>query len=102
MPSQAGCERNFSTLGWFFGDRRNRLSVSHVESMAKVRSYYLTNIKKELAYYDSIGGYNIDFNYRDAQRTAVTEDTKSILINVDGVYEITPEKVKEVLKTFLY
>ena len=50
MP-QAGCERNFSTLGWFFRDRRNRLSVSHVESMAKVRSYYLTNIKKELAYY---------------------------------------------------
>ena len=51
MPSQAECERNFSTLGWFFGDRWNRLSVHHVESMAKIRSYYLANLKKELVYY---------------------------------------------------
>ena len=31
---------------------------------------------KELAYYDQSGGYNIDFNFRDAQRTMVTEKTK--------------------------
>ncbi|OGG16925.1 lysine--tRNA ligase [Candidatus Gottesmanbacteria bacterium RIFCSPHIGHO2_02_FULL_39_11] len=54
--------------------------------------------KKELAYYDSMGGYNIDFNYRDAQRTAVSENTKNLLINVDGVYDIAPEKVKEILQ----
>jgi len=48
---------------------------------------------KELAYYDQKGGYNIDFNYRDAQRTMVTEGTKNIWINVDGVYNITPEQV---------
>jgi len=45
-----------------------------------------------------MGGYNIDFNYRDAQRTAVSENTKNLLINVDGVYDIAPEKVKEILQ----
>lgn len=52
----------------------------------------------EIAYFDQLGGYNLDFNYRDAQRTAVTYDTKKLLINVDGVYDITPEKVKLVLE----
>ncbi len=53
---------------------------------------------KEIAYYDQAGGYNIDFNYRDAQRTMVTEDTKNIWINVDGVYDITPEEVQKSLR----
>ncbi len=52
----------------------------------------------ELAYFDQEGGFNIDFNYRDAQRTAVTEETKNIYINVDGIYGITPEKVQQVLQ----
>ena len=52
---------------------------------------------KELAYYDREGGYNIDFNYRDAQRTMVTEKTKNIWINVDGVYDITAELVARTL-----
>ncbi len=26
-PSQAVCERNFSTLKWMFGDRRTRLNI---------------------------------------------------------------------------
>ncbi len=49
----------------------------------------------ELAYFDQLGGYNIDFNYRDAQRTAVTENTKDILLNIDGIYDITREKVEK-------
>ncbi len=53
---------------------------------------------KELAYYDKLGGYNIDFNFRDAQRTMVTEKTKNIWINVDGVYDISPELVEKSLK----
>jgi len=52
----------------------------------------------ELAYYDQTGGYNIDFNYRDAERTKVTEKTKNIWINVDGVYDITPAKVEKTLQ----
>ena len=52
----------------------------------------------ELAYFDQKGGYNIDFNYRDAQRTAVTEDTKDILLNIDGIYDIDRSKVERSLK----
>lgn len=55
-------------------------------------------IAKEIAYYDQNGGYNIDFNYRDAKRTMVTEKTKNIWINVDGVYDITREQVERTLK----
>lgn len=54
--------------------------------------------EKELAYFDQNGGYNIDFNYRDSQQTAVTEQTKNILINIDGIYSITREQVEETLK----
>jgi DNA/RNA-binding domain of Phe-tRNA-synthetase-like protein len=53
---------------------------------------------KEIAYYDQNGGYNIDFNFRDAQRTMVTEQTKNIWINVDGVYDITPAAVEQSLR----
>ncbi len=56
---------------------------------------------EEVAYFDQIGGYNIDFNYRDAQRTAVTEKTKNLLINIDGVYEINRTMVEETLKQTL-
>src|SRR6185312_14072934 len=48
LPSQASCERNFSILKWMIGDKRISLSVDNLESMAKVRSYYMTNIKSEL------------------------------------------------------
>lgn len=52
----------------------------------------------ELAYFDENGGYNIDFNYRDAQRTCVTEKTKNILLNVDGIYDIDRSMVERSLK----
>ncbi len=52
----------------------------------------------ELAYFDQTGGYNIDFNYRDAIRTAVQPETKNIYLNVDGIYAISPEKVETVLR----
>jgi len=52
----------------------------------------------DLAYFDQIGGYNIYFNYRDSQRTLVTEETKNILINIDGIYQITRNQVEKTLK----
>jgi DNA/RNA-binding domain of Phe-tRNA-synthetase-like protein len=52
----------------------------------------------ELAYFDQKGGYNIDFNFRDAQRTAVQMETKNILLNVDGVYDISPKEVEKSLR----
>ena len=51
IVSQASCERNFSTLKWIIGDRQTRFGVQKLENMLKIRSYYLTNIKRELAYY---------------------------------------------------
>lgn len=53
--------------------------------------------EKELAYFDQKGGFNIDFNYRDAIRTVVTLDTKNIILNLDGIYDATPEKVQRSL-----
>lgn len=55
----------------------------------------------EIAYFDKKGGYNIDFNFRDAQRTAVTDKTTKILINIDGVFEISRSKVEQSLKETL-
>ncbi len=52
----------------------------------------------EVAYFDKAGGFNMDFNYRDAQRTAVQLTTKNLYINVDGIYDITPEQVEKSLK----
>ena len=51
VSSQASSERNFSILKWMIGDRRTRLGVKKFESMAKICSYYLTNIKSELSFY---------------------------------------------------
>ncbi len=52
----------------------------------------------EIAYFDQVGGYNIDLNYRDSVRTAVTTSTKKLYINVEGVYDIHPELVEKVLR----
>lgn len=52
----------------------------------------------EIAYFDAVGGFNIDFNYRDSQRTKVDENTKNLWINIDGVYEITLEQVEKALQ----
>ncbi len=52
----------------------------------------------EVTYFDQKGGFNIDFNYRDAQRTAVSESTKNLFINIDGVFSITREQVEKTLQ----
>lgn len=52
----------------------------------------------ELCYFDQSSAYNLDFNYRDAQRTMVTEQTTDLLINVDGVYDISREQVEQTLQ----
>ena len=50
-PHSADCERTFSALGWLYGKRRQRLSLSRIQAMAQVRSFCISNIKKELAYF---------------------------------------------------
>ncbi len=57
-----------------------------------------TSIKKgEMIYTDQVGPFNLDLNYRDSVRTAVTEETKNLYINVDGGEGITEERVQSVL-----
>ena len=50
-PSEAGCERNFSILKWFYGDRRTSLDINRIELMSMIRSFWMTNIKREMAFY---------------------------------------------------
>ena len=58
-----------------------------------------TMIKKgEVCYFDQIGPYNLDYNYRDAIRTSVTEKTRNIIINTEGVYNISRHQVEKSLK----
>jgi len=50
-PHSADCERTFSALGWLYGKRRQRLSLTRIQAMAQIRSFYISNIQKELAFY---------------------------------------------------
>jgi hypothetical protein len=50
VPHSASCERNFSSLGWFYSNRRQNLNVTTIESMSKIRHYYLTHTHSELQY----------------------------------------------------
>lgn len=54
--------------------------------------------EKELTYVDQTGPYNLDYNYRDTKRTAVTEKTQNLLINVDGVNDIDRKVVEKTLQ----
>jgi len=54
--------------------------------------------EKELTYVDATGPYNLDYNYRDTKRTAVSENTKNLLINVDGIFDIDRKLVEKTLQ----
>lgn len=49
-PHSASCERIFSILGWFYGKKRQRLSLKNLESLTKIRHHNLFNARKELPY----------------------------------------------------
>ncbi len=55
----------------------------------------------EICYFDNNGPYNLDYNYRDAIRTQIDFDTKNVLLNVDGIYQIGREKVEQSLKELI-
>ena len=50
-PHAAGCERIWSTLEWYYGKRRTRLSLSKIENMQKLSAFYVANSKNELPYF---------------------------------------------------
>jgi hypothetical protein len=49
-PHSASCERIFSSLGWFFGKRRQRLDLKTLQSMAKIHRYSLSNMKTSVGH----------------------------------------------------
>lgn len=51
----------------------------------------------EICYFDQNGPYNLDFNYRDADRTKVTLDTTDLWINVEGIHDISRHDVEKTL-----
>jgi len=42
---------NFSILKWFIGNKRTRLGIKKLEGMAKIRTYFMTNIRNALTHY---------------------------------------------------
>ncbi|CAG8843169.1 43382_t:CDS:1, partial [Gigaspora margarita] len=52
-PHAAGCKRIWSTLGWYYGKCRTRLSLNKIENMQKLSAFYLANLKNELPYFFS-------------------------------------------------
>jgi hypothetical protein len=83
-PHNAGCERIFSNLGWIYGKKRLRLSLPKVEGMAKVRSYYMSMINKELKYFKE------DCDIQELK--AIVEET---LVDVDDDEEENEEEDQE-------
>ena len=52
-PNAASCERIWSSIGWFYGKRRTRLSTQTIESLSKIHRFYITNAQKEMNYSQS-------------------------------------------------
>jgi len=68
-PHSASCERQFSSLGWFFGKHRQRLNLETVESLGKVHRYILSNTEKEL-------------NHANTNNDTYDEDYINNLVNI--------------------
>ncbi|CAG8738300.1 6672_t:CDS:2 [Gigaspora margarita] len=81
VPSQAVCERNFSTLKWLFGDKRTQLNLLRIESIAKIRSFYISNTDKELRIYGK------DMNDKDLKESlnnsVIIQPTEDLEIDDD-------------------
>jgi DNA/RNA-binding domain of Phe-tRNA-synthetase-like protein len=52
----------------------------------------------EVCYFDQNGPYNLDYNYRDAERSKITKESERILINTEGVGDIADSEVEKALK----
>ena len=77
-PTQANCERNFSILNWILGENRTNLTLNKLEAIAKIRSYYMNNIQKELSY---IGKNLVESELRESINIA----SVSSIIGLEGV-----------------
>ena len=79
-PHSASCERSFSVLGWFYGQRRTNLTIERVEVMCKLHTFYITNAKSELPH------YAIDIS-ENQLRTQMIDSMMCIGDELEGVTE---------------
>ncbi|CAG8827484.1 30438_t:CDS:2, partial [Gigaspora margarita] len=63
--------------GWLYGKRRQRLSLSRIQAMAQVRSYYISNINKELDFFGKKLSFD-DLQEQVVSATFVIEEDESI------------------------
>ena len=54
----------------------------------------------EICYFDQKGPFQIDLCWRDAQRTSVKENTTNLLVQTDGILDVSREDVETMLKDF--
>ncbi|RHZ82230.1 hypothetical protein Glove_110g45 [Diversispora epigaea] len=66
------CERNFSMLKWFLGERRISLTLLKIESMAKIHSYYISNTDKEIHFRNK--NLSEDELHKSIDKSVVTYD----------------------------
>ncbi|CAB5367331.1 unnamed protein product [Rhizophagus irregularis] len=69
-PHSASCERSFSVLGWFYGQRRTKLAVDRVEDT-------LTEMSDEL-----VGEGDYDFLYEENIIDTIIDMSKTYNLNV--------------------
>ena len=91
-PHAAGCERVWSSLGWLYGKRRNRLELNKIENMYKLASYYHAHAKQELPYY-SIGKSSEEVC--DVIIDAHLNLDNDLIEIIDNVYDIDNTKIND-------
>ncbi|CAG8820904.1 9265_t:CDS:2, partial [Racocetra persica] len=93
-PHSADCERTFSSLGWLYGKRRQRLSLSRIQAMAQIRTFCISNVKKELAFFDNESDSNSESS-DDAENVDEIEHDESMTSDTigRGVFDFDPTKL---------
>ncbi|CAB4432255.1 unnamed protein product [Rhizophagus irregularis] len=80
-PHSASCERSFSVLGWFYGQRRTKLAVDRVDtsesSLREKMIDTLTEISDEL-----VGEGDYDFLYEENIIDTIIDMSKTYNLNV--------------------
>ncbi|GES93878.1 ribonuclease H-like domain-containing protein [Rhizophagus clarus] len=73
-PNSASCKRGFSMCGWIHNKRRLWLGVEHLESIAKIISYYRSNAHSEFRFYGK-GTKKESVKLSDSEINAIINDS---------------------------
>nr|CAG8592574.1 13176_t:CDS:2 [Entrophospora candida] len=94
VPHSANCERIFSVLQWFFGQRRSRLDPNQISKMARIHSYYISNSKNLLQYFgqeltsEQIEAQVVNATYHLTNSNEIEEDVPFASLSDDGDDEL--------------